>query len=187
MMTLSQFGWDSEKLKIPGMDNHNYEILYYNPYTLEIVNTENVDSGIDGKLGLVDYPMMHGLNLSGLLPFYFFKAHRSIEGDQFSPLLEDMYSSAALAEVSSNSTKILSNGSNEFDIVWNVHPNPTSDRVSITCGKVPIGSFQLVDAVGRSVLSGQTTNSSLELDLNSCPSGVFYLITTNFTTIIVKI
>lgn len=57
-----------------------------------------------------------------------------------------------------------------------VQPNPASDRLNVRAPNVPVGSsVELLDALGRSMLSARMTSAPLTLDVDALPRGVYTL------------
>lgn len=173
MEGLSTFGWGSEKLMIPQMGNHNYEIQYFDPFTLEILNIETVGTGIGGLLSLLDYPLLSDLEIEGSKPFYFFKAYRSIDGDEFYPLQQTDHPLQPSGTTSADVIATYHNIQESSNLGFLISPNPTSQHFVVTNYDRGIGQYFLQDSSGRTVLSGNEYSNSVNVNIQNLSAGCY--------------
>ena len=54
-----------------------------------------------------------------------------------------------------------------------IYPNPTTDILNFSVEET--GTFEIIDAIGRTVMSGTAMNGKNRLDVNSLPKGAYTL------------
>ncbi|HXS37327.1 MAG TPA: GDSL-type esterase/lipase family protein [Flavipsychrobacter sp.] len=58
---------------------------------------------------------------------------------------------------------------------YSIYPNPATNDVFINLGKEGNYNIRLLDITGQVIQNTTTTNSSLQMNLNNLPSGVYYI------------
>ena len=66
-------------------------------------------------------------------------------------------------------------GVNENHKVVQVYPNPTNGMITIDLAEKQSFEYTIYDLVGQSVMSGQSHNDSVQIDLTSCHQGIYFV------------
>jgi len=66
-------------------------------------------------------------------------------------------------------------GSFQYSVVVMVFPNPAKDRLMVVSDERISHDYQVVDALGRSLLVGRFTGRRTEIDLSGLSAGVYWL------------
>ena len=72
-------------------------------------------------------------------------------------------------------TMYIVEGVSESQNVVSVYPNPTHGMIVIDLADKQPFDYAVYDMVGQKVLSGQSQNGTVKLDLTSCPQGIYFV------------
>jgi hypothetical protein len=157
--TFSEQGPDDQKLKFLDLAGlANYEITYFDPFTVDQIRQRERISSAIGSLLMEDYPL-----LTYSRPFILFKIRKL--GTSFMP--ERDFTTEELPEKRLDV---------ESKTAVNVAPNPTLGNFSISFGNEVPHTVEIRSALGKIVYHSQTVLERIEIDASNWASGVYMVL-----------